>query len=168
MQRMTGEDYQRENKQSIEFLGHHTRTRESYKKGIKAVTRPAAKTRALGIATAASPFEEPWVLLVLLPVWVGVGVRVKLKREDDENGMLLLPGRPKVEEMGGREEGSVGEGSPGVELLSSPSRSIPVPQGILSPFGWAGSLGGVLLPFSSVMTNLVVQYFSVEAGEVNS
>jgi len=30
------------------------------------------------------------------------------------------------------------------------------------------SVGGVLFPFSSVMVNLVVQYFVVEEAEVNS
>ena len=39
-------------------MGHYARAFESYKKNaVEAVTRPIAKTRILGTATAISPFE---------------------------------------------------------------------------------------------------------------
>ena len=88
-------------------------------------------------------------------------MRVEVNREEDE----LLLSESVEEELDGREELPEGEEGPDRVLLSA---SLPVPQGILSPFGWAASVGGVLFPFSSVMVNLVVQYFSVEEEEVNS
>jgi len=66
----------------------------------------------------------------LTPVWVGTGLRVELKREeDDDDEMLLLS--EGVEELEGREE--LPEGGEDIVLLSP--ASLPVPQGILSPFG---------------------------------
>jgi len=65
-----------------------------------------------------------------------VGVRVEVKREEEGDDklllLLLLSGR-REEELGGTEEGPGGAGEPGAGPL--PSRSVPVPQGILSPFG---------------------------------
>ena len=109
---------------------------------------------------AMSPFELLWELVVLTLVEVGTGVRVELKREDDDKMLLLLlllSGRPD-EELGGAEERSEGE-DPDGELPLLTETSVPVPQGMFSPFGWVFSGGGVLFPFSSVMVNLVVQYF---------
>ena len=57
-------------------------------------------------------------------------MRVEVKREeDDEDEMLLSEG---VEELESREELPEGGEDPDRVLLSA---SVPVPQGILSPFG---------------------------------
>jgi len=121
----------------VEFLGHYARELGSYKKrAVETVTRPIAKARPLERATAIPPFELLCELPELTPVLVGTGVRVELKREDEDKMLLLLPlppllaGRPEGE-LGGREE--LSEGRSGEELVSS--ISVPVPQGILSPFG---------------------------------
>ena len=104
---------------------------------MEAVTRPIAKTRVLETPTAMSPFELFCELPVTL-VWVGTGVRVELKREDDEEMLLLSPGRPD-EELEGREEGSEEGGPEGEDPGGEPPpltvASVPVPQGMLSPFG---------------------------------
>jgi len=124
---------------------------ESYK---NAATRPTTNTTALGTATLIPPFELLWVL----PDWVGTGFLVELEREEGDVEilpLLLLPGRLD-EGLEGREEGPEREDE-GKELPLA--RRVPVPQAILSPFGWVVSDGGVLFPFGSVMVNLVVQYF---------
>lgn len=59
-----------------------------------------------------------------------------------------------LEEGTGLEEDAEGEDI--VELLMEPTRD-PVPQGILSPLGWADSAGGVVEPEASAMANRVVQ-----------
>lgn len=125
-------------------------------------TRPIANTRVLEMATAASPFEPLWEL-VELPDWVGVGERVELKREEDE---MLLPPLGRPEELEGREEGS--EEGAGEVLLLPAAISAPVPQGMFEPSGWVFWGGGTLFPSWSVIVNLVVQYFTVEALQENS
>ena len=144
-------------------MGRYGEAFETYRKKVVEATRPIVNTRVLEMAIAMSPFEL-FCELVELPVWVGVGVRVELKREDD-GILLLLPGRPE-EELEGTEEGPEEESG---EVLSSPAaRSWPVPQEIAEPSGWTFWGGGTLFPLESVMVNLVVQYFSVEEEEVNS
>lgn len=89
---------------------------------------------------------------------------VELEREKGDEEILLLPGRLE-DGLEGREERPEEEDM-GNEL--PPSRILPVPQGILSPFDWVGLVGGVLVPSWPVMVNLVVQYFTVEELELNS
>jgi len=79
-----------------------------------------------------SPFVLFCELPELTPVWVGTGVRVEVNREEnDGDEMLLLSER--VDELESKEELPEGGDDPG-EVLLSPA-SVPVPQGILSPFG---------------------------------
>jgi hypothetical protein len=144
-------------------VGHYGETFEAYRKKAAEATRPTANTRALEMATVISPFELVCEL-VEFPVWDGAGVRVELKREDDEM-LLLPPGRPD-EELEGREEGP--EEELGKELLSPAAIRLPVPQPMGEPSGWVFSGAGTLFPFASVMVNLVVQYFWVEEEEANS
>jgi len=68
---------------------------------------------------------------VLTPVWVGTGVRVEVKREDDDDMLLLSEG--VEEELECREE--LPEGGEDTDIVLLSPASLPVPQGILSPFG---------------------------------
>ena len=113
-------------------MNRHARVLKSYEKNAaEAATRQIANARALGTAITISPLVLFCELPELTPVWVGTGVRVEVKREEDDDDMLLLS--ESVEELEGREELPEGREDPGVVLLSP--ASVPVPQGILSPFG---------------------------------
>lgn len=144
-------------------MGHYGGGFEAYKKNVAEATRPIVNTRVLEMATVMPPFKL-LCELVELPLWVGAGVRVELKREDDKT-LLLRPGRLEEGLEGGEEES---EEESGKELLSPDAISVPVPQETFEPSGWVLLGGGTLFPFESVMANLVVQYFSVEEEEENS
>ena len=140
------------------------RTSEFYEKNAAEATRPTKKAATLGTATTKPSLELPWVL----PVWLGEGLPVELEWEEGEVDILLLLlwGRLEEEPEGweeGPEEEDMAE-----ELLLPLLRRLPVPQAMLSPFGWVVWGGGVLLPSWSVMVNLVVQYFWVEEEVLNS
>ena len=64
------------------------------------------------------------------------------------------------------DEGSKDETEDEVELPSEPTIE-PVPQEILSPFGWVELVGGVVAPDASAIAKRVVQYVLLELGDLN-
>lgn len=78
-----------------------------------------------------TPLPVLFCELPVVPVWVGSEVRVELRREEENDEMLLLP--TGVDE-GPEETEEAPEGESGTEVPLVPT-SMPVPQGILSPFG---------------------------------
>jgi hypothetical protein len=53
-----------------------------------------------------------------------------------------------------------------VELPSEPTIA-PVPQGMLSPFGWVEFVGGVVAPDALAIVKRVVQYVLLAPGDLN-